>query len=211
MKLVESDPSLAAICRLVEVRLAQIPSLAAVELPVVLLPHFNDLGPPVTRRDPVAYNRPGHKIFVNGQVFPSFSTEAAQFALAHEIGHHVHHAGIAASLIGSKGMHPCLIADWLAAQWGFSEEMRMERLADRGPEYCDKLSTISSEAEFLEWVSDWEPRYRAAKRRAQNTAPRSLGSETRGGRFPCEHRITTIISGSRLRFTVGAQSRAQRG
>ena len=174
MKLVESDPSLAATCRLVEARLGAIPSLAAVELPVVLLPHFNDLGPPVTPRDPVAYNRPGHKIFVNGQVFPSFSVEAAQFALAHEIGHHAHQAGMTAFPPNFRGVHCCLISDWLATRWGFSEEMRMERLADRGSEYCDKLPSITSEAELAQWVAEWEPKYRAEKRRAQTPAPPKL-------------------------------------
>lgn len=174
MKLVESDPSLTAICRLVEARLAGIPSLAAVELPVVLLPRFNDLGPPVTQRDPVAYNRRGQKILVNSQVFPSFSAEVAQFALGHEIGHHAHYAGITPFRPDFRGVHSCLIADWLAAQWGLSEEMRKERLTDRGAEYCDKVSTISSEAEFVEWVKEWEPKYREAKRRAQNTAPPKL-------------------------------------
>jgi hypothetical protein len=163
MKLVESGASLSKICRLVEVRLQGVSCLATVEIPVVLLKHFKDLGYPVTPRNPTAYNRPGKRVFVNGEVFPSFREDAAQFALAHEIGHHAHDTKIAASLIGSKGVHPCLIADWLATQWGFSEEMRKGRLGDRGPEYCDKLSSIATEEELLLWASAWEPRYRMAK------------------------------------------------
>jgi len=170
MKLVESDPSLAEICRLVEGRLQHVGCLAGVKIPVVLMEHFRDLGFPVTPRDPTAYNQTYHKILVNADVYPSFSRKAAHFALAHEIGHHAHDAGIAASLLVSKGVHPCLIADWLAAQWGFSEEMRIERLASRGPEFCDKLSTISTEEEFLPWATDWEPRFRMAKLLGQNMA-----------------------------------------
>jgi hypothetical protein len=174
MKLIESDPTLAGICRLVEVRLQDVSCVATVEIPVVLLGDFNHLGYPVTPRDPVAYNRSGHKILVNAQAFPSFSGEAAQFALAHEIGHHADHTGIAGSLLGSKGIHPCLIADWLAVQWGFAEEMRMERLADRGPEFCEKLSTISAEEELLRWAAEWEPRFRMARLLGQNIAPPKL-------------------------------------
>jgi hypothetical protein len=174
MKLIESDPSLAAVCRLVEARFREIPSLAAAEIPVVLLPHFSDLGQPVTARDPTAYNRSGKRIFVNASVFPWFRKDAAQFALAHEIGHHAHHAGLTAFRPEFRDVHPCLIADWLAAQWGFSEEMRMERLADRGPEYCDKLSSIATKEELLLWATGWEPRYRMAKHLGQNIAAPKL-------------------------------------
>jgi hypothetical protein len=99
MRLIESDPSLAAVCRLVEVRLGQISTLAAVEIPVVLLADFSQLGPPVTARDPTAYNRSEKRIFVNARVFPSFREDAAHFALAHEIGHHAHDTGISGVLL----------------------------------------------------------------------------------------------------------------
>jgi len=174
MKLIESDPILAEICRLVEGRLQHVGCLATIEIPAVLLEHFTNLGHPVTPKDPTAYNRSEHKIFVNAEVFPSFSVEAGQFALAHEIGHHAHYVGIAASLPEFRSVHPCLIADWLAVKWGFAEEMRMERLADRGPELCEKLSTISSEEELHQWATDWEPRFRNARRRGQNIAPPKL-------------------------------------
>jgi len=161
MKLIESDPSLAAVCRLVEARLQKVSCLAGAELPVVLLPHFNELGHPATPKDPVVYKRSDQRILVNAQVFPCYSTEAAQFALAHEIAHHAHHAGITAFHPESRDVYPCIIADWLATQWGFAEEMRMERLGDRGAEYCGKLCTISTEAEFLRWAEKWELRFRA--------------------------------------------------
>jgi hypothetical protein len=173
MRLIESDPSLAAICRSVEVHLGGISTLAAVEIPVVLLADFSQLGPPVTARDPTAYNRSEKRIFVNARVSPSFREDAAH--LAHEIGHHAHDTGISGVLLGAKGLHPCLISDWLAAQWGFSEEMRRERLADRGPEYCDELSSISTEEDLLLWAAGWEPRYRMAKLLGRNIAPPKLG------------------------------------
>lgn len=174
MKLAESDPSLSEVCRSVEGRLQHVECLESIEIPVVLLEHFKDLGFPVTPRDPTAYNLSGPKIFVNAQVFPSFSAGAAQFALAHEVGHHANDAALSASLLRSRRVHPCLIADWLAAQWGFAEEMRMERLADRGPEYCDKLSSVSDEEELLQWATDWEPRYRTAKLLDQRIASPKL-------------------------------------
>lgn len=74
MKVIESDPSLGALCRLVEARLGGIPSLATVEIHVILLPHFNDLGHPVTPKDPAAYRRSDRAILVNAQVFPSYSS-----------------------------------------------------------------------------------------------------------------------------------------
>jgi hypothetical protein len=161
MKLVESDPSLAAVCRAVEARLQAVSCLVNVEIAVVLLPHFNDLGHPATPKDPAAYMRSDQRILVNAQVFPSFSTEAAQFALAHEIGHHAHHVGITAFRPNLGGVQRCIIADWLATQWGFAEEMRTARLGDQGGEYCEKLSTLSTEAEFLSWAEKWEVRFRA--------------------------------------------------
>ena len=161
MKLIESDPSLAAACRLVEARLEKVSCLAGAEFPVVLLPDFNDLGHPATPKDPAAYKRSDQTILVNAEVFSSLSTEAAQFALAHEIGHHAHRAGLTAFHPESRDVYPCIIADWLATQWSFAEEMRMERLADRGAEYCEKLSTLSTETDFLEWAEKWEVRFRA--------------------------------------------------
>jgi hypothetical protein len=161
MKLVESDPSLAAVCRSVEARLEGISNLAEVEIPVVLLPNFNDLGHPVTPRDPASYRRSTQTILINAQVFLSYSIKAAQFALAHEIGHHAHHVGITAFRPDLGGVQPCIIADWLATQWGFAEEMRTARLSDQGAEYCEKLSTLSTEAELLSWAEKWDLRFRA--------------------------------------------------
>jgi hypothetical protein len=161
MTLGESDPSLAAVCRSVEARLQKVSCLAGAELPVVLLPHFKDLAHPVTPKDPVAYKRSDQTILVNAEVFPSLSSEAAQFALAHEIGHHAHRAGITGFLPECRGVHPCIIADWLATQWGFADEMRMERVADRGAEYCQKLYTLSTEAGFVPWAEKWDLRFRA--------------------------------------------------
>lgn len=125
MKLIEGDPSLVEICQLVETRLESVSCLATVEISVLLLKNFQDLRHPVTPRNPTAYNQTYHKILVNAEVFPSLSAKAAQFALAHEIGHHAHDTGISASLLGSNGVHPCLIADWLATQWGFAEEREL--------------------------------------------------------------------------------------
>ena len=161
MKLVESDPSLAAVCRSVEARLEGISSLAEVEIPVVLLPNFDDLGHPVTPRDPASYRRSTQTILINAQVFLSYSIKAAQFALAHEIAHHAHRSGIAGFDRDFKAVHPCIIADWLATQWGFAEEIRMARLSDRGAQYCEKRITLSTEADFLPWAEKWEVRFRA--------------------------------------------------
>jgi hypothetical protein len=170
MKLIESDPSLSEICRSVEGRLQPISYLSTVEIPVVLLEHFNELGFRVLPKNPAAYSGSRKQIWVNAKVFPSFARGAAQFALAHEIAHHAHNTGIAGSLLGAKGVHPCLIADWLATQWGFAEEMRSERMVSPGPEFCDKLSSIWDEEELARWATEWERRHRKAKVLGQNIA-----------------------------------------
>lgn len=163
MKLTESDSSLNEVCRTVEERLRDVGHLQGVNLPVTLLPNFNDLPLPVTPKDPTAYDGSKHTILVNARVFPALPQEVAQFALAHEIGHHTHETGITTSSPRFKGVHSCIVADWLAAQWGFGEGMRTERLEDRGEEFCDKLSAITSEAEFLTWVENWQSRFRIAR------------------------------------------------
>jgi hypothetical protein len=163
MRLTESDLSLADICRSVEQRMRGVRCLQGVDLPVILLPHFNDLGLPVSPKDPTAYNRPDDAILVNALVFPSRPPEIAQFAIAHEIGHHAHDVGITTSDMGFKIVHTCLVADWLATQWGFVQGMRIEQLATRGEEFCERLSTTASEKEFLEWVVDWERRFTLAE------------------------------------------------
>jgi hypothetical protein len=142
MELTESDPSLTEVCRRVEACLGHVSYLHDVDLSVILFQYFNDLKFPVTPRDPTAYNRLGDRIFVNTRVFPSLLPEIAQFALPHEIGHHAHDVGITASAPGFKGVHPCLVAEWLASQWGFTKEMRIERLPTRGQEFPGRLSTI---------------------------------------------------------------------
>jgi hypothetical protein len=111
MKLIESDSSLTEICRLIEERVRGVTCLENVNLPVVLLPNFGNLGFPVTPKDPTAYNRRKHIIFVNTSVFPSSPCENAQFAIGHEIGHHAHYIGIATSAPSFRNVHPCLVAD----------------------------------------------------------------------------------------------------
>ena len=172
MRLNESDPSLSHICRQVEKRLRPVNCLHNVTLRVVLLPNFNELGPPLTARDPTAYNRPGDTIFVNAIVFPSLPVEIREFALAHEIGHHTHDVGITTSAPEYQSIHSCLIADWLATQWGFEKGMRRERLSRRGEEYCDKLSAIRTEDEFLPWIVDWHRRFATAELLGQPIAPK---------------------------------------
>jgi hypothetical protein len=175
MKLNETDGSLSDICRTVEKSVAEVDCLRAVQLPVKLLADFDSLGPPITPRDPTAYNRPSHTILVNASTFFSFPRGNAQFALAHEIGHHTHDVGITTSSTEFSGVHSCLVADWLAAKWGFEQELRTERLKSRGEEYCEQMSRLTSEDKFLAWVIDWERRFNIAelRKRYQNPPPAS--------------------------------------
>jgi hypothetical protein len=86
MKLTESDRTLSEICRLVEEQIREVSHLRDLSLPVTLLANFNDLPFPVTPKDPAAYDGSKDVILVNAAVFPSLSSDVAQFALAHEIG-----------------------------------------------------------------------------------------------------------------------------
>lgn len=163
MKLIESHGSLTDVCRVVERRLRGVDYLRGVVLPVKLLMSFESLGAPITSRDPTAYNRSTDTILVNAATFFSFPKNRAKFALAHEIGHHVHDTGIRTSLPELNSIHSCLVADWLAARWGFKQGLRSERLESRGKEYCDRLSQLTSESEFLAWAVDWDRRFRTSR------------------------------------------------
>jgi len=173
LRLNESDSSLSRTRRQVEEQLRPVACLGDVSLAVVLLPSFRELGPPVSSADPTAYKRREDKILVNAILFPSLPLEIQEFAFAHEIGHHTHDAGITTLAPGFRTIHSCLIADWLAAQWGFEKGMRRERLAKRGEEYCDKLSIVNTDDEFLAWVVDWHRRFTIAEILGQQMAPPS--------------------------------------
>jgi hypothetical protein len=155
MTLKDADKRLAPVCRIVEHRLAPVECLRDVELPLVVLPDFDRVGYPITARDPVFYNRTESVIFVSEAIFFDRSYSAKQFALAHEIGHHAYDKELAGESKEFTGNLSCLMADWLAARWGFGDELREERLHDRGSEYCDGMLGISEECEFLVWISRW--------------------------------------------------------
>lgn len=154
LKLTESDPSLSETCRAVEERLRHVSCLRGVSIKVVLRPNFESLGGLVTPKDPAAYNYPSDSILVNHFVFASRPPKIAQFVLAHEIGHH-RCVKIVASSPEFKRAHLCLVADWLAAQWGFEHEMRIERQG-YGEEFCEGVSKKTNEREFLEWIVRWQ-------------------------------------------------------
>lgn len=156
MKLIESV--LGEVCRNVEARLQSVSYLQDVELNVVLLADFAGTG--LASHNPTGYNLNSHKIWINGSVFPSCSTEKRIFALAHEISHHAFNVGLAPTNSGFRSIRPqarCFVADWLATRWGFGAEMKSERMGDLGEEYCKQLLALESETEFLEWVRNWEP------------------------------------------------------
>lgn len=100
-------------------------------------------------------------VLINAAVF--FTGHAPQFALAHEVSHHVYEKGIDATASGLKLLHPCIVADWLAAKWSCAEELRTERLSRYGAEYCNKEPTLPLEEQFLTWALDWLVRFRTAR------------------------------------------------
>ena len=163
MKLITSDVRVSAICGIVEHRVGNALELAAVALPVELRCSFDDLSYPVKPSDPTAYDTKRQVILINGLAFCHRDADLNQFAIAHEIGHHVCDHLPSARTLRSSGVHSCVIADWYAARWGFSEELRKERCLDRGEEYCANLPLLTNQDDFLAWVEEWLIQYRTAK------------------------------------------------
>ena len=151
MKLIESDSSLSATCRAVEVRLAGVGDLAGLELPVVLLPDFEDVPEAkrsvAIRRTPAAYRPSEGKIFVNQARFSLLPADVAEAVIAHEIGHAVSHRDSLAQKYPE--LSDCMVADLLACRWSFFEGLRKERFESNGQKYCELLDLWSDESKYV--------------------------------------------------------------
>ncbi len=180
MRLAESDPALSSVNRAVEERTRGIDTLAALELPVVLLPDFDCL-PEVEssnkyRETPAAYRPSEGRILINGSKFLSLEPDIAQAVLAHEVAHAVCHRD---SIVMRDDLtygipvivSEDIVADLLACRWGFSEGLRKERIkqAFYGSEYCEILALWQDETQFVHQMFVWHQQRMAGIRRSASS------------------------------------------
>ena len=152
MNLIESDASLAQVCRSLESRLQDIGSLDGIQLRVELLPNFEGL--PIKPEERCAYDPKTCTILINGSNFFELPFDCQSSALAHEIGHHVHDSGLIGRATHYEMVSRCIVADWLACTWGLFEGLRDDCLKHYGAEYCEIFAVAANEKEFfhLMWV-----------------------------------------------------------
>jgi hypothetical protein len=175
VRLLESHPSLSAICRAVENRLGGVAELPNLELPIVLFPNF-DLLPEVQlsnsyRVTPFAYQCKERRIIVNQQGFSSLPTPICEAALAHEIAHALCQRDRIVMRDPEYGLvlSEEIVADFLACKWGFHEGLVQERLTSYGARYCEILALWSREREFVHSMVIWHQQRLAGVSRAFET------------------------------------------
>jgi len=143
--------------------------LAALALPVVLLPDFESL-PEATlgtsiRLSPAAYQPQGQRISVNEAIFHALEPDVAEAVLAHEIGHALCHRDATMQRTPAyRLLGECIVADLLACGWSFFDGLRKERVQIYGAEYCEILSLWRDRDEFINRMSTWYQRCLAGLR-----------------------------------------------
>ena len=168
----ESDRSLSAACRAVELRTQDVNDLATLELPVVLEHDFDSLSTLESiRLSPTIYRREDRRILVNLITFPSLSPVVAEAALAHEVGHAICQRDSIMEQPLYSPLNECMVADLFACKWGFFDGLMKERVESHGPEYCEILSLWSNEAEFVRRMTAFYPIW-LTRRLVQRLAPR---------------------------------------
>jgi hypothetical protein len=154
MNLVESDVSLARVCRSLESRLQGIGYLGGIQLGVPLPPNFEGLS--AKPEGPCAYDPKTCTILINGSNFFEQTVDCQQPGLAHEIGHHVHDSGLVGRAAHYKLLSRCIVADWLACVWGLFGGLRSDRAEHYGKEYCEIFALCENEEEFFHRMKMWQ-------------------------------------------------------
>jgi hypothetical protein len=154
MNLIESDASLAQVCRSLESRLQDIGYLDGIQLRVELLPNFEGL--PIKPENPCAYDPKTCIMLINGSNFFEQPFDCQKSALAHEIGHHVHDSGLIGRAAHYEMVSRCIVADWLACVWGFFGGLRRDRAEHYGKEYCEIFAMCGNEEEFFHRMKMWQ-------------------------------------------------------
>lgn len=162
LKLNESTPSLASVCRAVEKRTREVAELSALSLPIVLLSDFEGL--PKTqagnaiRLNPAVYQRLQQRILINGSKFDPLDPDVAQAVIAHEIGHAVCHRDSLMERPAYRSLYECIVAELLACKWGFFDELKKDRLESYGSKYCEILELWQDGLEFVSRMDRWYQR-----------------------------------------------------
>jgi hypothetical protein len=164
VRLRESDPALAPLCREVEGRIARSGIASAGEIDVELLRDFSDpegaeftrlerngvLGEPAVHIPP-ADGRPP-RILVNAAVFWETAETSRRAVLAHEVAHAVRALeGKATAVVFDEEIG----ADRLACTWGFGPELIADRMQDYGESYAAALSRWAEPQEADEMFFRW--------------------------------------------------------
>lgn len=151
VRICEIDPKLASICRELEHRLADVTTLAELEVPVSLLPTFRDL--PEARllatysTTPAAFRQSTKTIYVNDEYFFILSERSKLATLAHEVAHAFRYLTGLIPPRNQEVIHECMWADRLVCEWGFCDEL-IESRQSYGEEYIAALAKWPREAAF---------------------------------------------------------------
>lgn len=155
LRLLESTEELATFCRRLEKQI-QLPSeLGEIELPVTLLPNFEDQ-PGADRSFIILHGeaayRPSQKmVVVNASTFFNLPAASALATLAHEIGHVVYEKATETRYnLGYSGLDEELSADALTCEWGFCEKMCEMRRDSYGNDYCELMRNRAATPQFVE-------------------------------------------------------------
>lgn len=168
LSLEESTERLAPLCRQVEKKVTLPPALGDMCLPVTLLPNFDDQPgaqeSSLIRHDWAAYRPSQKRIIINGSAFFGLPESVALATLAHEVGHAVYQRAKSLSYdLGYGDLHEEILADALACEWGFSEEVCQTRREAYGEEYCTLLRSRDPKSKFVVRAEMWLQQYMLRK------------------------------------------------
>jgi hypothetical protein len=162
LKLKDSGEQLASICRRVEIKAELPPQLGDLELPVTLVPDFEDIASRYpSKSDFIEHNEAIYlvheeAVLVNESCFFDLSAAAATATIAHEVGHHVFAKAREVNYdLGYRDLHEEIVVDLLACDWGFYEEICELRRARYGNNYCLLLGSREKTEDFTKRVNDW--------------------------------------------------------
>lgn len=164
MRLIESDPRLSSICRIVERHLASIWPPNTLDVPVELVSDFDDLPEakmnPFFKVEPAFYRLSTRTIYVNGREFRKLGATEKEATLLHETGHaYLHFSGPAFAI--SEGFPDPTdedpIVDYALCRAGFEEQIIAERMRPNsyGPEYCEILRGWRNKPEYIDRMFIW--------------------------------------------------------
>jgi antirestriction protein ArdC len=166
LRLLSTDPKLAALCQAMQDHLAEVAELQQLEVNVVLLPNFNSLpeaeAHPSIRQDCAVYRPSTNTIYVNESIFESQEPDVMNAIMAHELGHAcAHHLSLMKALSTYAGLGEEYLADRLACVWGFHEPLSRMRKERYRQAYVDALKLWPDEAAYCKAMRMYDLRKQA--------------------------------------------------